>query len=306
MQKISIIIPVYNVEQYLSGCLDSVLAQTYQNFEAVCINDGSLDNSLAILEEYAQKDERIKIISQKNKGLSGARNTGLDNASGDYIFFLDSDDYLHPQTLELLLQAIFKDNANLAVCQMKTTHQLYHHIDAKLVAKTQSFENPLKKVFKEGLKVKTSACNKLYHKELIGKTRFIEGIIWEDAPFSAVILDRAQKIVVVDEDLYFYYMSETSTSRSPMNAKKMMSYFEAIEFLYKYFKEQNDVEKFRFAQKYILAVRLKKILRKTAKLKDKALKTEIIQKIKSFKANGVITYDGLNPLLKLQLFIYLL
>ena len=104
--KISVIIPVYNVEEYLPVCLDSVLAQTFSDFEAVCVNDGSPDNSAAILEKYAKKDARIKVVSRPNGGLSAARNTGLENACGEYIYFLDSDDYIHPQLLEILYKKI--------------------------------------------------------------------------------------------------------------------------------------------------------------------------------------------------------
>ena len=102
MNKCSIIIPVYNVEKYLPKCLDSIVNQTYKNIEIICINDGSTDNSLKILEEYAQKDERIKIINQENQGVSVARNVGIDNATGDYILFVDSDDWIDRDTCKIL------------------------------------------------------------------------------------------------------------------------------------------------------------------------------------------------------------
>ena len=100
MSKISVIIPVYNAEEFLSECLNSVLEQTHQNFEIICVNDGSTDGSLNILNSWALYDKRIKIINQENQGQSAARNKGLDVARGKYIFFLDSDDFIHPQTLE--------------------------------------------------------------------------------------------------------------------------------------------------------------------------------------------------------------
>jgi glycosyltransferase involved in cell wall biosynthesis len=106
--KVSIIIPVYNTEAYLERALTSVLSQTYRDFEAICVNDGSTDNSLAILESYAQKDSRIKIISQDNQGLSMARNNGLKEAQGEYVYFFDSDDALHPQMLEITVSKIIE------------------------------------------------------------------------------------------------------------------------------------------------------------------------------------------------------
>ena len=108
--KISIIIPVYNVADYLREALDSVINQTYANWEAICVNDGSTDNSLEILKEYAQKDSRFIIIDQENAGVSKARNVALDNATGEYIMFLDSDDYFKRNALEDALKAIKKDN----------------------------------------------------------------------------------------------------------------------------------------------------------------------------------------------------
>ena len=100
--KISVIIPVYNVEDYLEECLDSIINQTFKDLEIICINDGSQDNSLNILEEYAEKDNRIKIITTKNQGLSAARNRGLENITGDYVYFIDSDDYLELTAFEEL------------------------------------------------------------------------------------------------------------------------------------------------------------------------------------------------------------
>ena len=113
---ISIIIPVYNVEKYLSECLDSVIAQTYQNWEAICVNDGSPDNCGAILDQYASTDPRIKVIHQENRGVSDTRNVGLKQAIGEYITFLDSDDMLYPQFLEYMLNTIQKDNSDIVCC----------------------------------------------------------------------------------------------------------------------------------------------------------------------------------------------
>lgn len=110
MKSVSVIIPVYNVEKYLPECLDSVIGQTYKNLEILCIDDGSPDNSSEILERYAEKDGRIRIINQENKGLSGARNTGIEAATGDYIVFLDSDDWMDAETVETAMQ--YADNAD--------------------------------------------------------------------------------------------------------------------------------------------------------------------------------------------------
>ena len=113
--KISIIIPVYNVEKYLRRCLDSVLNQTFAGWQAICVDDGSPDNCAAILDEYAARDKRFAVIHQKNGGLSDARNAGLKKASGKYVLYLDSDDFLHPQTLEVLNYFADKNNSEMVV-----------------------------------------------------------------------------------------------------------------------------------------------------------------------------------------------
>ena len=113
MPAISIIIPIYNVEKYLRRCLDSVLNQTFSNWEAICVNDGSPDESYKILDEYAARDSRFKIMNKENGGLSDARNAGMAVATGDYILYLDSDDFIHPQTMEIAYFLAKRDNSDI-------------------------------------------------------------------------------------------------------------------------------------------------------------------------------------------------
>ena len=116
---ISVIVPIYNVEEYLPACIESILNQTYRDLEILLIDDGSTDNSGKICDEYAEKDKRCIVIHQQNKGSSGARNTGLDNAKGEYISFIDGDDYIHPQMLEILYKEIEKENCDFAMISHK-------------------------------------------------------------------------------------------------------------------------------------------------------------------------------------------
>ena len=119
MPQISVVLPVYNVEEYLRQCLDSLANQTFEDFEVICVNDGSGDSSLSILEEYASEDERFKIISQENKGLSGARNTGMDYIKGKYTIFVDSDDWLELNALEKLYNKIIALDSDILNCKIK-------------------------------------------------------------------------------------------------------------------------------------------------------------------------------------------
>ena len=113
MPAISIIIPMYGVEKYLRRCLDSVLNQTFQDWQAICVNDGSPDNSAVILEEYAEKDSRFVVVTKENGGLSDARNAGMKHATGDYIMYLDSDDFIHPQTMEIAYSFALRDGSDI-------------------------------------------------------------------------------------------------------------------------------------------------------------------------------------------------
>ena len=123
MPQISVVLPVYNVEEYLRQCLDSLANQTFEDFEVICVNDGSGDSSLSILEEYASEDERFKIISQENKGLSGARNTGMDHIKGKYTIFVDSDDWLELNALEKLYNKITALDSDILMYKFRFFNQ---------------------------------------------------------------------------------------------------------------------------------------------------------------------------------------
>ena len=125
MPKYSIVIPVYNVEKYLHQCLNSVINQTYKNLEIICINDGSKDNSLIILNEYLQKDNRIVIVNQKNSGVSSARNKGIRLSTGDFISFIDSDDYLDLNVYEKCVQRIISDNSDIIIFEKKKKKKVF-------------------------------------------------------------------------------------------------------------------------------------------------------------------------------------
>lgn len=199
---ISLIVPVYNVENYLSDCLDSAINQTLKNIEIIAINDGSTDNSLRVLKKYATKDKRIKIINQKNKGLSSSRNRGIDIARGDYLFFLDSDDTLELFALELLYEKAKQNNSLLVMAN-------YTRIEfggKKMLRKALLTEN-LIKGFLNG-DIRPPAWNKLYKREMIEKNnfRFAEGMYYEDRLSSFEILFYANdKISTVDCSILNYY-----------------------------------------------------------------------------------------------------
>ncbi len=241
---ISVIIPVYNVERYLAGCLESVLAQSYPYWEAICINDGSLDSSEQILLEYAARDERIKIIKQNNAGLSAVRNRGVGLASGEYVFFLDADDYIHPQTLEILLYALQKYDVAVSAAMYLRTHQVY--ADTSFVTMNTNtvpivlYKEPVYELFNNQKNIGVVACNKLYRKELVTQQPFQVGLLHEDEIFTPLVLEQVSSIAVVQQELYYYYQNHGSIM-GRFGRNRLNSYLHILEFLCEHFAERTEI-----------------------------------------------------------------
>lgn len=210
--KLSIIVPVYNVEPYLRRCIDSILAQTFTDFELILVDDGSPDNCPAICDEYAEKDPRIVVIHKQNGGLSDARNAGLDIARGEYIGFVDSDDFIHKQTYEIAINAARKYNADIVQWKW-VPYSLLSEINGDIefasdanVVEIIDLPNIAESYYPQiCYKVNASIWNKLYVRKIFEKIRFPKGLIYEDYHITLQILDRAQKLVITEEKLYYYY-----------------------------------------------------------------------------------------------------
>lgn len=211
MYKISVIIPVYNVEKYLPRCLDSVINQTYRNLEIICVNDCSTDNSLDVIKEYEKKDERIKLIIRKqNGGLSAARNTGLNNATGEYLYFLDSDDWIDLDYIEQMLKIANKENTD--IIQNLNIEEIFENGSAK--------KYPLQ-INKTGFIDSVIALNKtpvmavmhLFRTDFIKKynLKFPEGFIHEDIYFHHITKSKTNKIFIFKGSNYHYFQRNNST-----------------------------------------------------------------------------------------------
>ena len=223
---ISVIIPVYNVEKYLHRCLDSVIAQTYQNLEIICVDDGSIDDSGKICDQYAVRDARIKIIHQENQGLSAARNRGLDAAEGEYIAFVDSDDYILEDMYKKMLDKLLNYNVDLCVCQWQ-----YEFSDGRQVVKRKNIDPTIygRKASLEFARflymgnyengVVVAAWNKLYRRVLLDKIRF-EGRIHEDEAFCGRIMAKNISVYVMEEQFYVYAQNGDSLTNKPFSANK--------------------------------------------------------------------------------------
>ena len=227
-EKISIIVPVYNVEAYLERCVESILKQTYTNFELLLINDGSTDKSGELCDELALRDQRIRVIHKENGGLSAARNTGIDYASSDLIGFIDSDDYIDEDMYETLYRHLRESNADLSMCGH---YDVYHQIPEKQVSEIKTWELSSEKAIKMVMEAKilsVTAVNKLYKKELFTQLRFEVGKIAEDAFIMIRLLDQCQKVVATNEKKYYYVHRENSITTQKFSLK-FLNVIEAYE-----------------------------------------------------------------------------
>lgn len=205
-KKVSIIIPVYNCEKYLDDCLISVESQTYKNLEVIIVNDGSKDNGIEIIKKYVEKNKQWKLIDQKNQGLSMSRNNGFDISTGDYIFFLDSDDEIPENTIEKLIQSAEKNNSDIVIGNMVNYNSKgkYPNYTSKYIKNANSIN------YKNFPKLVSfiHAAGKLYKREAIKNVRFISGVKHEDNYFNISLYLKQLKISMITDDTYYHRIRE--------------------------------------------------------------------------------------------------
>lgn len=209
---ISLIIPIYNVANYLTRTLESVKNQTFKDFEVICVNDGSSDNSAVIAKSFADTDERFRLINQKNTGLSGARNTGLKNARGEYIMFLDGDDYMHKQCVEIALNAIKKAQTDICIFDYTrvTVQDVISDVMFDKEPEIKYIKNPALYLLKEFPEKIVLAWNKIYKRSLIGNTLFQPINPNEDTIFMLELYLQLNKISCIENKMVYYVSNPNS------------------------------------------------------------------------------------------------
>lgn len=216
---VSIIIPIYNVEQYLNECIDSVIKQTYSNIEIILVDDGSPDKCPQICDEWVRRDSRISVIHKENGGLSDARNVGIDVIHGSYILFVDSDDWIEYDMVEKMLDVIKKEKADICACGI-----MYEYPSRAVIRKVDQFKGnsseTLGRLYND-THYPVSALNKLYKCECWKKLRFPIGKLCEDAFTTYLLIDQADTIVQIPNAFYHYRIRENSIMTSNFNHKKM-------------------------------------------------------------------------------------
>lgn len=240
MIKLSIIVPVYNVAEYLERCLNSLINQTLNEIEIICVNDGSTDNSLCILEKFAGLDKRIKIINQKNKGLSGARNTGIKLIQGEYFGFLDSDDWVDLDYFEKLYKRAKNCDADISLGDFIRKGKFKHKIRLKL-NKEEEFVGDNEKFYGSQFYHFPCVWNKIYKTSKFNDLRFIEGIYFEDGPYTIQALHRANKVVTCCNTYLYYFVNPNSIVKT-LNKKKEQDMYNSSKFILNYIKNNMQIQ----------------------------------------------------------------
>lgn len=228
---VSVIVPVYNSSKYLRRCMDSIVEQTLQNIEVICVNDGSTDDSLEILREYESKDNRVKVITQENQGCWAARNTGMDVASGKYLSFIDSDDYIELNLYEKAYEAAYTNNADILYFGANWGNKPINYENLAVDVKTNTEYRPFMKCF--------TVWNKLYKNSMIKESgvKFENIVIQEDLCFDLMVLPWAKKLVSI-EGIYYHYDKNNTESVSHTSGYDKIS-FKMVPLVCKAWREKD-------------------------------------------------------------------
>jgi len=311
--KISIIVPVYKVEKYIHKCVDSILNQTFKEFELILVDDGSPDNCGNICDEYVNKDERVKVIHKENGGLSSARNAGIDIAKGEYIGFVDSDDYIEPDMYEILYK-VSKENK----CDIVSCSSIIHYPNRKVINGGHGIiihnKEDAMKTMLEGKLYDEVVWVKLFKKSVIGDIRFPIGRIYEDTAFTYKVIDRARKVGAIGEAKYNYIKHENSIMSNAIKDIKIdaiIAYEEMYKFMEEKYPELCDLVTLKLANNSMTVMNLmikqdafkrhKENYFKVAKILNSKFKRTI--KLKEYPRNVklLLIANKINPILYKQI-----
>ena len=219
---ISVIVPIYNVEKYLARCVDSIVNQTYKNLEIILVDDGSPDRCPQMCDDYAKKDSRIKVVHKKNGGLSDARNAGMAVATGEYISFIDSDDYVSDDFFECLLDAMNKENSDIAECSVVKFYEdnRFDEFSDDLSVKTYDTQDAMSALIAEN-PFHQHVWNKLYKTELVKDIPYAVGKLNEDEFWTYRVFGRANKVARLNKTMYYYFQRSSSIMGVGYNIRRL-------------------------------------------------------------------------------------
>ena len=251
---ISVIVPVYNVAQYLEKSIASIQKQTYQNLEIILVDDGATDESGRLCDAIAEQDDRVSVLHKKNEGLSQARNDGMKQTHGDYLIFIDSDDYIHPEMIQSLYEQLIQEDADVSSCGVMNVYANDEspqsaNQDVYFVCDSQTFLRE----YLIGEKIPGTICNKLIKREIATALSFPKGLIYEDAYYHFDLIKLAKKYVVNTKPYYYYFHRGDSITTKPY-AEKDLAYIDIYQKFYnevvKNYPDLKEVAFFRLAYAY--------------------------------------------------------
>lgn len=306
--KVSVIVPVYNVENYLAKCLDSLIRQTHQNMEILVVNDGSTDQSEQIISDYAQKyPDKIKPFHKENGGLSDARNFGIDRATGDYIGFVDSDDYVSPSMFQEMAALAEKHDAEMVICNIRKVNQ-----HGKIIQKLTQVPNMPEKIdlennFSVFSDISYFACNKLFRKNLFNGKRFKKNVHFEDIQLIPQLLLDC-KTIAQTQNFHYQYLERTD-SITKTHTEKGLDILKAVEDVETYFKTTKYSDKDRELRNFQIFEGVYSFIAYLAFVKNDGVfykmceKLELFMKKRDIKLKNLLNFNrfGKNYLLSLSL-----
>ena len=238
---ISVIVPVYNIEEYIERCIKSIINQTYSKLEIILVDDGSTDGSGVICDNYAEHDDRIIVIHKENGGLSSARNAGLEIARGEYIGFVDGDDYINESMYETLLDHIKKENGDMVICGFKEVKEGSNSSEDNKLSEEKVTIITGEERYRLITEFDTEnivAWNKLYRRTVFENLRFAVGKLHEDQWIVPYVIEKSERIIKIRDELYYYVTREASISKEKMKPKRMWDLFDALRNTTMFFKNK--------------------------------------------------------------------
>lgn len=274
MIKVSVIVPVYNVETYVRKCIKSLVSQTLEDIEIIVVDDGSTDNSMEIVEEFAKEDSRIKIYHKQNGGLSDARNYGLQNAKGKYVAFLDSDDYVKPELYQKMYEKAKKEKSDMVECNFFWEYR--NRANKKL---KEDIGEKYNNQFEMMEKARVVAWNKLYKRELIERVgvEFPKGLRYEDIEFFYKLIPYIENVSFVKEPMIYYVQRKESIANT--QNEKTQDIFEIFEHVFEYYETNEYYNKYKEVLEYTYArILLCSSFKRIVKIKDKQIRAELLNR----------------------------
>ena len=312
--KVSVIVPVYNVEQYLRRCLDSILGQTMSDWEAICVDDGSPDGSASILADYAEGDSRFRILTKENGGLSSARNAGTAWAQGNYVNYVDSDDFIHPQTFELAVALAERDRSDIVSWVPDMIYKRRLLLRAKLgqpyddvIPWSMSHHYDLSKVHAVcTTEVTRHATNHRWHdgvtdpiryfyawrhlvrRELAVETPFVEGLKFEDFPWWSDLMLRSPRVTITQLPLYYYYYNKESITSASTECHKITHWIAGIRHTFPQYAASASVEqRVCWEQQCLWAVVCDRISKQLYRVQDETSRETLVPQLRELWNMGV-------------------